>query len=218
MGDLKDFAVQRKFDFDQSLGSAPGIPEEKPVIVKLSPGDSTTVDSLMERYRNLKKLIGRNKDSPEFLLVNAVDSLEKFLDSVDGLSETARKAFAYQKGKVNNYLRAAKCWDDEKSFNIIVEEGMPERYSLLISAEERRMHRVQSDDHKPKKVPWKKEKDYNVVLTLENARTAAALDAINLGSFEILALDRPVRFPRAECELKIKISGFKCELPKPERL
>lgn len=226
MGGLKDFARQRENDFKQALTSVPSIVEEKiveekPKVEKLSPEDSAVVavvDSVKQRYQDLKDLIMARRESPEFLLVGAVDSLQAFLQSIKGLSKDARLRLKYIKKKVDRYFNQARCWDDEKEFNLTIEEGIPDRYALLISSGGKKIWRFFSQDHKPRAIPWKREKDYNVTWILENAKTGDSLDAVNFGSFEILILESPVKFHRAGCELKIKIDGFECELPKPEDL
>ena len=213
MGALKDFATQREDDFALALSSAPGIPQERRKVVKLSPEDSTAVASAIESYENLKKLINKNKDSPEFLLGDAVSSLEAFLDLMDGLSEPAQQSLASNRARVNRYLRKTECWNEKHSFSIIA-EGIPEGYSLWVFSGGKKKGKIFRDAPQFADIPWTK--DHDVTYALENERTNEISDSVNLGKFGIVKTS--VKFPVVGCELKIKIEGIDCELPNPKAL
>jgi hypothetical protein len=216
MGGLKEFANQREIEIALASTSVPGIPEEKPKVEKLSPADSTAVASANERFQNLKELITENANSPEFLLVTAVDSLKAFLQFIKDVeveSKGAKTIIASIKRRVNRYLKKTKCWDEKHSFDINV-RGIPKGYSLWVFSGGKKKGKIFPEAPKFPNIPWTKEHD--VIYALENERTFEISESVNLGRFGILKSS--VRFPLLNCELTLKIEGFDCKLPQPKDL
>lgn len=216
MGDLKDYAVQREFDLEQALASAPGIPEEKRKVEKLSPEDSAAVAPANERFKNLKQLIRENANSPEFLLVDAVDSLKTFLQFLKDAkveSKGAKARLAYIKGRVDRYLKKVKCWDKEQSFDISV-QGIPEDYSLRGLSGGKKWGKIFPGDPPWKNIRWTK--DDPVIYYLVNEKANKISDTVNQSSFEILKKSLVVKL--AGFTLKIEAEGFDCKVPTPKDL
>lgn len=199
MGGLKDFARKRAAELDSAMNSIPKTPQP----VTLSDEEKNAVASLKERLKNLRALIRERQDSTEFLLGAVVESLNVIRQSIESLSEEARK----QSPSVDGYLERARCWDNPQMFNITV-QNIPEGYGLWVRSGGVRKGKLFPDSNTFSNIPWTKNNSVSYMLERDDGNIS---DSVDLGAFGILK--HRVLLPNVNRELRISIEGITCKPP-----
>jgi hypothetical protein len=205
MGQLKEFARTRFREIDAR------IPEKKapPPPDTLFQKDQETYEGLVNEFAELR---GKTrKGDHNFRLGEAPLSLQDLksrLDPGQFLSNAAKAGAKSMIDQIDKYLDGLECWDQQKTFQVVV-AGIPAEYELEVRIADRRYGRFFHDDPGPLEVTWQKGEP--VVYILQNRRGGKPLSRSPLGSYAVV--DSAIEFSEVPCVLEVSKKGFDCKLP-----